>query len=346
MTSNESQTLQVGLIGFGQLVRQYYLPALQNIPHQRISAIVDPLSESSRSARKNFPDAAVYDNHRSMLERSCPQCVLIATPPSTHLEIWQDSIARGLPVFVEKPLLLASQISSLKQKNGDNRIMIDFNRRFWPNYISAKQLVHDRVIGTPVHLEFGLHLDVMRWSNVTKHRLNPIEGGVLHDLGCHGVDVVTQLIGNQPVEIAATSFSQQWKDDHVRLSISFHDGSSAMCDLAYEKQTREWLNISGPEGRIHFAEPNMALHVQPKGVSENRVVNSLRDLFHLGHRGFVRSNSMARASIAAALANFFECVRRGDPFSPGFQEGFENALQIAAAARSAASNGAPQRVER
>ncbi|MCI0417356.1 Gfo/Idh/MocA family oxidoreductase [bacterium] len=177
-----------------RLVREYYLPALQTLPAVRISAVVDPLPESSRTAKMLLPDADIYTDHRSMLDRSSIHGVLVATPPSAHFEIWTDTIGRGIPVFVEKPLLLSSQIASIDAVREELRLMIDFNRRFWPNYIRAQQLLRDQAIGSPVELEFCLHLDVLGWSKITMHRLNPMEGGVLHDLGCHAIDLATELI--------------------------------------------------------------------------------------------------------------------------------------------------------
>lgn len=348
MTSAVSgiQELELGVVGFGRLVRDYYLPALQTLSAVRIAAIVDPLPESRRIAKKLLPDASIYEDHRLMLERSRLHGVLVATPPSAHLEIWKDTTSYGIPAFVEKPLLLASQISSADDIQGEPRIMIDFNRRFWPNYIRVQQLIKDEAIGTPVQLQFGLHLDVLGWSKVTMHRLNPGEGGVLHDLGCHAIDLATELIGQQPNSVEAFASTGEWTNDQLQLRLAFEGGSSAVCDLVYGKRTREWLTVRGPKGIIRLAEPNMALHLDKNGVSQNRATAFLIDIFTLGYRAFKRSESMGRASIRAALKAFIDSLRTGDPFTPGFNDGFRNALWVAAAGRSAASNGTPEQLSK
>jgi predicted dehydrogenase len=271
--------------------------------------------------------------------------VLVVSPPSTHLEIWTATTGHGIPTFVEKPLALSSQLSRLATQAQDPRVMIDFNRRFWPTYKRACDLVRQGALGLPVRCEFTLHLDVPRWSGVTTHRLDPNEGGVLHDLGCHAIDLAFQLIGEEPDTVAAVSTGSQSAGDRFNLRLAFPNGSTASCDLGYGVQTREWLAVHGPYGRIRLAEPNRVLHVEKEGARHNPVVPWLFDAVALGYKGLRRSRSMGRASIRAALAAFVQSVRNGAPFAPGFRDGVRNALWVDAAARSAASAGSPQRPE-
>jgi hypothetical protein len=213
--------------------------------------------------------------------------------------------------------------------------------RFQPALLAHLQprgdLVRRGAIGTPLHLEFGLHIDVRRWSSVTKHRLDAVEGGVLHDLGGHAIDLATQIVGGEPDSIAARSIT-----DRIELQLDFAGGSSARCDVAYSDRTREWLAVRGPQGSVRLAEPNMVLHAGNGGLLRNRVMAPLVDAAALGFRGLLRSRSIGRATIRAALASFAASVRTGTAFTPGFADGVRNALWVEAAARSLASDGAPR----
>jgi myo-inositol 2-dehydrogenase / D-chiro-inositol 1-dehydrogenase len=329
--------LHVGVIGFGRLVREYYLPALQDLRGIRLAAVADPLEESRRSAESHLPADRIFADHRTMLDRVALDAVLVASSPSTHLGIWTEAIGRGLPAFVEKPLALSSQLSSLPLEQVEPPIMIDFNRRFWPTYNRARDLVRLGALGAPVHLEFGLHIDVRPWSSVTKHRLDASEGGVLHDLGGHAVDLATQIVGGEPDSIAARSAA-----DRIELQLDFAAGSSARCDVGYSDRTREWLHVRGPQGSVRLAEPNMVLHAGTGGFLRNRVMAPLVDAAALGYRGLLRSQSIGRATIRAALASFAASVRTGTAFTPGFADGLRNALWVEAAARSLASDGGPR----
>jgi predicted dehydrogenase len=335
MTNTDSipADLRFGVVGFGKLVRDYYLPAFRRLTGARIVAVADPLAESRRAAAERLRDAEVYPGHCEMLKHARIDGVLVASPPSTHLQIWSDTTAEGLPTFVEKPLVLSSQLASLVVR-GESRVMIDFNRRFWPAYVRVRDLVRQGVLGTPVHLDFALHLDVLRWSGVTRHRLDVQEGGVLHDLGCHAIDLALEVIGEEPNNIKAVTSSRRWRDDQLQLSLEFPSGSSATCDLAYCDRTRERLVVRGPENTVRLAEPNKMLHVEPKGGPRNSLVAWSLDAAAIGYRAFSRSQSMGQASIRGALAAFIHSLRAGLPFVPGFQDGIRNARWVAAVARS------------
>jgi predicted dehydrogenase len=333
---------RLGLVGFGKVVRDYYLPAFSTLTHARIVAVADPLPESRRAATARLRGIAVYSDHRAMLDHAGIDAVLVASPPSTHLEVWSDAIAKGLPAFVEKPLVLSSQLERLSFTD-EPRVMIDFNRRFWPAYGRVRDLARRGVLGTPVELEFAFHLDVLRWSQVTRHRLDAGEGGLLHDLGCHAIDLALDIIGEEPDGIAAVRSSDSTTDERYRLRLEFPSGSAAACDLAYGRRTREWLVARGPEKSARLSDPNMALHVEAIDAPRNSLVRWSLDAAALGYRACRRSQSIGRASIRGALAAFIDSLRTASPFNPGFKDAIRNARWVAAAARSAASGGVIQK---
>jgi predicted dehydrogenase len=333
--------LRLGLVGFGKLVRDYYLPALRALPGARVVAVADPLADSRRAASQSLQDAALYGGHQAMLDGDELDGVLVASPPSTHLEVWSEAAARGLPSFVEKPLLLSGQLAALAVRD-EPRLMVDFNRRFWPAYGRVRDLVRQGVLGAPVHLEFALHLDVVQWSGVTRHRLDHNEGGLLHDLGGHAIDLALEVLGQEPDHVTAVQANGRSADDQLRLRLDFPDGSSAICDLGYGDRTREWLVVRGPEKIARLAEPNKALHVYPLSAPRGPLVRWSLDAAALGYRALRRSQSMGQASIRCALSAFTHSLRTNSPFSPSFADGVRNARWLAAAARSAAAGGTAQ----
>jgi predicted dehydrogenase len=328
----------LGLVGFGKLVREYYLPALGRLAGTRVVAVADPLAESRRAAARRLHDAAIFTEHRAMLERGAIDALLVASPPATHLDVWRDALARGLPAFVEKPLLLSGQLPHLAVVEAP-RVMVDFNRRFWPTYRQVRNLVQRGVLGSPVDLDFILQLDVGRWCSVTRHRLDAQQGGLLHDLGSHAIDLALEVIGEEPESVVAVASSHRWPDDQVRLRLTFPGGSSATCRLGYGNRTRERLVVHGPAKTAWLVEPNTALHVSAAGPPDNRLVAWALDAATLGYRFLRRPQSMGQASIRGALAAFVHSLRTGSPFAPGFADGLRNARWLGAAAQSAAAGG-------
>lgn len=331
---SDSDLLRLGLVGFGRLAREYYLPALELVG-ARLVAIADSLPESRAEAAHRLPSVPVHADHLAMFDSVSLDAVLVASPPSTHLRAWNDAAGRGLPVFMEKPFVLCGQLEEIERGSAEARLMVDFNRRFWPTYRRIGELLRQSALGNPVEADFLLHTDVLSWSTVTRHRFSEEEGGILHDLGGHAIDLAGHLMGREPVSVAAEASTARWPNDRLRLELLFADGSRFRCDLAWGERNRERLTIRGPAGRLRLADPNMAAHVAHNGARGSRVVERFVDAAMFGYRALRRERAMSRASIASALASFARTVRKGGAFSPGFEDAVRNVRWLEAAARSA-----------
>jgi predicted dehydrogenase len=328
--------LRIGLAGFGRLAREYYLPAFRTLPDAQLVAVADPLRESRADAERRMPSLAVFPDHAEMLERASLDALLVASPPSTHLKIWNAAAARGLPVFMEKPFVLCGQLPEIARGHATAKLMLDFNRRFWPTYRRAGELIQRGVLGRPVEVDFRLHTDVLSWSTVTRHRFSRDEGGILHDLGGHAIDLAAILLGEEPETVTARISDARRSGDQLLLELAFADGSVVRSDLAWGDRTSERLAAAGPRGRLSLADPNMAIRLARNGTQGPRIADDLRDLAIFGYRVLRRSRTMSRFSIRSALAAFVRSVSDGEPLSPGFEDAVRNVRWLEAAARSAA----------
>lgn len=331
----------MGLVGFGRLARRYYLPAFRLLRDIEVVAVADPLAPSLDAARAALPRAASYEDHREMLAREALDALLVASPPSTHLETWTAAAARGLPVFMEKPFVLEGELPAVEQTAAAAPLlMVDFNRRFWPLYRKMGEMLRAGAVGRPTETSYLLHVDVRPWCTVTSHRLMPDEGGVLYDLGSQAIDLVSNLVGEAPVCIHAETRTRRWRDDHVRLDLTLPSGARVRCDLAYAERTRERLCVRGPGGTLRLDDPNMTVRLERGAASATRLAGRLQDGAAFAYRALRPGRAMARASIADALAAFERALRNRTPLCPGFGEAMANARLLEAARQSAAS-GAP-----
>ena len=337
------EPLRIGVAGFGRLVRDIYLPAFRRLPCARLVSVADPLAESRSAAADRLPAAAVYEDHRALLDRAKLDGLLVASPPSTHLAIWDEASARGVAVFMEKPFVLAGQLGSVERRPPGARLMLDLNRRFWPPYRQIAELVRGGALGKPVEVEYLLSTDVASWSTVTQHRLSPEEGGILHDLGGHAIDLAADLLGEEPEAVTAAASGRDAEGDHLRLDLAFRDGSAVHCRLAYSSSTCERLTVRGPRARLSLRDPNMSIEVQRKGTRVPRVAARLRDFAVYGYRALARDRTMTRFTIRTALESFLRALASGEPFSPGFDDAVENVRWIDAASRSAADGSLAKR---
>jgi predicted dehydrogenase len=312
--------LRLGLIGFGRLAQQYYVPALRRIPGIAAIAVADPLPASRAAAAGALGGVACFADAAALLAVE-PDAVVVATPPSTHLAFWNTLAARGVPVFMEKPFVLRGELArAARGPDVEPLLMIDFNRRFWPPYVRFAELVHAGAVGTLRTIEFTLHVDVASWCTVTAHRLAAGEGGVLYDLGSQALDVACAIAGAEPARIVAHGTSRRWTCDHLYLEAELATGVHVVCDLAYETRTFERVVAVGTGGTLALPDPNMRLHVIRADGPLARARRRVADVATLGYYGVRRGRSMGRASIEAALARFVAAAASGAPFTPGFAD--------------------------
>jgi len=332
--------IRFALIGFGALAERYYTPAIRRLPAS-IAAVADPFEVRRSAAAAVYPMAKTYADYRELLARENVDGILVASPPTTHLSIWNDASKHGAPVFMEKPFLLGDELSRAESSQRARRLlMVNFNRRFWPEYRRMGELARGGVIGELRSAEMIFHLDALKWRAATPFRFLANEGGVLYDLGSHAIDLVPHLLGEEPVSVLAKTSSQRWESDHVELRMEFSRGFTFQCSLAYQSRGQERLVIRGRKGVLRMDNPNMTVHTLSDDQAPLSPAGRCRDIAAIGYRAFRRDRSMLRYSVHAALAAFIDSLRSGGDFSPNFTAAANNAMWLEAVARSAASGKA------
>lgn len=331
----KSACAKSAIIGFGRLAQAYYLPALRKLPTTEIVAIVDPLSASRAAAASAFPRACIYDDYRDLVEREHVDAILVASPPSTHLAIWNEAARRRIPAFVEKPFVIAGELERVESPSDAGRfLMLNFNRRSWPAYQKIRELCASERIGEVERADFTLRTNIRPWNSVTTHRLAPGEGGALYDLAGSELDLIEWVFQEKIVSIHSQSETIVWSGDHVRLNVELEHGLRVSCEVGYDQRNCEKVVIVGSKASVRIENPNALVHVASVGSRKSPLADLIGDTFAFGLKVLRRERSMLRYTIAASLAAFFEALLSQQPFSPGFDDAIWNASCLEAAVRS------------
>jgi predicted dehydrogenase len=332
--------LRLGIVGFGHLVRNYYVPLLRGLSSVSVAVVVDPSEASRKAARAAFPGIPIQADPDTLAALGLDG-LIVASPPSTHLAFWNIAAKAGIPVLLEKPFALRGEFQYAAAAEGERGLlMLDLNRRFWPPYQSMRESLKAGMLGELQAVDIRLHVDIRPWCSVTSHRLQAREGGVLYDLGSHAVDLARWMVGGELRKVSASRARQQHEPEHLLVELEFGGGVRARCDLAYTERSGERLALIGRQGKLELLNPNMAVHLTRAGQAEYSLPAYARDLAVLCYRGFRRSQSMMRYTVGAALEAFAESILSGVPFSPGFEDAAANAILLDAAASALESGTA------
>jgi predicted dehydrogenase len=100
--------LRTGVIGGGLIAQAVHLPNLVELGDAfELVAIADVSHEVAAGLAQRHPPATAYTDWSAMLAEARLDTVVVCAPHAAHAEIALAALARGVHVFVEKPLCIA-----------------------------------------------------------------------------------------------------------------------------------------------------------------------------------------------------------------------------------------------
>ncbi|MER5363094.1 HAD-IA family hydrolase [Streptomyces sp. NPDC002785] len=211
--------VRVAVVGLGWAGREIWLPRLIEHPAFEVTAVVDPAAEISvRPGIRSIGDVAGLDPDTVDL-------AVVAVPNHLHADIAEKLLARGIPVFLEKPVCLTSAEAgrlAAAERTGGAVLLAGSAAR----YRADIRTLYERTasVGQVRHIE----LSWVRARGVpdsggwfTQSRLSG--GGALVDLGWHLLDTVAPILGPAAITQVVGSVSDdfvnsasaraRWRDD-------------------------------------------------------------------------------------------------------------------------------------
>jgi predicted dehydrogenase len=166
-----------------------------------VTGVVGSSPERAREKAKTAVLPEPYDSFEAMLADERVDVVHLTSPNKHHHAQAKAALEAGKHVVCEKPLAMDSretaELVALAEASGLVHA-VNFNIRFYPQVIEARERVHAGEIG-PVHLVTGGYLqDWLLFETDWNWRLDPAEGGALRavgDLGSHWLDLLQHVTG-------------------------------------------------------------------------------------------------------------------------------------------------------
>jgi len=122
-----------------------------------VVACADPVGESRWKFQEDYGVERTYKDFRDMLEGEALDIVSVCTWPESHAEMVITAAGRGVKaIHCEKPMAPNwGGAKAMVKACDDHGVMIQFchQRRFAPEFMTAKQLANDGTIGDLVRVE-------------------------------------------------------------------------------------------------------------------------------------------------------------------------------------------------
>lgn len=144
---------KIAMIGCGGMGR-HHARVLTGKLDCKIAAASDAFDAARERFQADYPETALFKDHRALLEKARPDAVWICLPTFLHTAVAVDCARAGVHVMLEKPMALtAGECSALKMavRTAGIKLMVAFCRRFDNHWGALRRLlVEDEVIGRPV----------------------------------------------------------------------------------------------------------------------------------------------------------------------------------------------------
>jgi myo-inositol 2-dehydrogenase/D-chiro-inositol 1-dehydrogenase len=193
--------INIGIIGTGRIGRLHAQNLVYRLPKANLVAVSDIYVDAARQVAAELGVPTVYQDHRSILEDTSVDAVLICSSTDTHAQIIEDAAAAGKQIFCEKPIALdlakIDRALTAVERAGV-KLQIGFNRRFDPNFRRLREVVATGQIGEPHILRI-----TSRDPKPPPLEYVRVSGGIFLDMTIHDFDMARFILGSEVETIFA-----------------------------------------------------------------------------------------------------------------------------------------------
>ena len=321
------------LPSLGELMAHSHVGAYAAVPATEVVAVCDLLPERIAEFRQSwgdtFPRARGYADYREMLAGERIDLLSVVTPDHRHAQIVVDAVEAGVRgVFCEKPIATtladADRMIAACAARGVP-LLIDHTRRWYPEYVAARDLLRAGAIG-PLR------------------RIVATLGGpraMLFRNGTHLIDMVCYFAESEPVSVAGqlddemADYGPHYAGDGGRDPATDPGGSAS---VRFANGVRAFVNAS--KGTV----PNFEFDL----VGERgrlRIGTHVAELWRLDEEGRASLTALprprtTRAYLVAAVEELAALVERGGQPATG-ADGRRVLSILLALLQSSAAGGRP-----
>lgn len=338
--SGGTSRLRVGLLGAGRIARRFHLPILASLPGVALVAIADPAADARDACRAIVPGAARHSDFAELLDANPLDAIVICMPPALHAHAAAAGFARGLHVYVEKPLATSADEGRAMLdawRRAGTVGMVGFNHRFHPLALALKsELARGRAGDvTLVRTAFaGAQRTLPAWKQARESG-----GGALLDLASHQVDLLRFLFDAEVVEVSALTRSARSEGDTVVAALRLSTGPLVCLCASLAAVEEDRIEVHGTRGRLVFDRYRSSHLHRSSERRDFRAAARLQSALDVAG-GMPRALRAALfpprdETFALALDSFVAAARGGGPAKPDLDDGMASLAVVLAAERSA-----------
>ena len=259
-----SSEFKLAFVGCGGIAT-HHLRAVRENPSIQVSAAIDPVRERADAIAAET-GAQVFSTLAEGLAQGDFDAVDLMLPHDLHEALAIQCFEAGKHVLLEKPMATTldacARILAAAEKAG-TVFMVAENAQYWPEIITARQLIHDGRIGEVVTARTSFTMDLAKIPSVAKEpwRSDKMRtgGGIMIDGASHWLRPMRMWMGEIVEVVAALGhpLEEMEGESLAHAVLRFESGKTgAFHALRYSvvNEPDPWWRVTGTSGEIIIDE--------------------------------------------------------------------------------------------
>lgn len=257
--------VKVGIVG-SQFQADIHAESFKMIPGDaEVVAVASPTPGNAEKFAKRHGIPRWFTDYRQMLNEPDIEMITVTAPNALHCEVTCAAAHVGKHVVCEKPLCMTLEEADLMIDTCKSKgvlLMYAEELYFTPKYVKVKQMADEGAFGK-VYLvkqsekHFGPHSPWF-WD------VNRSGGGVLMDMGCHGIAFCWWFLGRPKVKNVLCHMGTYVHADKTRgeddslCVLEFENGAKGMIENSWARRggMDDTMEVYGSEG-LAYADLHM-----------------------------------------------------------------------------------------
>jgi len=334
-----AQPTRIALVGCG-----YWGPkvirAASALPQAEVAALVDLDVDLALALQRHHPGAHVAASLAEALAAVPVDAVIVATNPSTHVEVAAEALEAGRHVLVEKPLALsAAECRTLgaQARAAGLVLMAGHTFRFSPAVEHITELLRRQELGEIYYID-SQRLNLGR----VRRDVDAIWNFAPHDISIvnHWMDATPQA-----VYCHAYDYLQPGVADVAWMALEY-ESAVAHVHISWLSPSKvRRMTVVGSKKMVVYDDVQSQVAVHDAGIDRERVDRSFADFDTFGEfRLIQRMGDMHVPRLKAAeplmvqCRHFLDCIASGSEPITGFEEAAA-VVEVLEAATASRQNG-------
>jgi len=294
------QPLRLAFLGCGFITR-VHSRVLRSLGRDIACGYASRDRERAEAYRREYQGFASYDSYRAAIADPGVDAVVVAVPPSLHLDLALQALAAGKHVLVEKPAFprMEDFRTAIDARDRAKRaVLVGENDHYKPLAVCLRRLLAEGVIGEMVFAHFTSIARRLKTAGDWRNDESMAGGDAFVEEGIHWLHLAGSL-GPRITEIRGYRPSLPPEGADVRrksMVAAFRYDNGAVGTLYYSREVPSLLRgvrlskLFGREGVISFESNGAAVFAHGRGLPR-LVFPGFRDIrgYRAMYRDFVRA---------------------------------------------------------